>query len=239
MNANRFLPALLIAAALAARAGDAEDKFKAAVAKLAEAANYTWVSATEITGAPMRLSPTTGKTEKGGFTLLSTEAFDTEIVVVRRGTNGVVKTDDGWKTAADLPQPSFGGGGMPNMSAMFGRRLLAARLPGEEAEALLRNLKPMKAEADGVSAEFTEEGAKDFLKNSRRGRGFVDPKNAKGSVRFWIQDGAVAKAEIATEAEMEGPQGAMNMAVKTTTEIKDVGSTKVVVPEEARKLLAH
>lgn len=221
------------------QAGEAEDVFQAAVAKLTNAPNYTWESTTDISGAPMRLSPTVGKTEKGGFTVLRTEAFEQEIEVVRRGTNGVVKTGGGWKTGSELPQPNFGGGGPPDMSAMLGRRLLAVKAPGDEAGYLLQHLKPLKKEADGVSGEFTDEGVKKFLSESRRGRNFAEPKNAKGKVRFWIKDGAISKGLIDVESEVETPNGSMNMAVKTTTEIKDVGSTKVVVPDDAGKKLGQ
>jgi hypothetical protein len=237
MKPIALLPILSVCAIALLHAGEAEDALKAAVTKLSEAPNYTWVSSTDISGAPMRLSPTTGKTEKGGFTVLGTEAFDQQIEVVKHGTNGVVKADEGWVTAAELPQPNFGGGGMPNMSAMLGRRLLAAKPPGEEADSLLKKLKPLKKEADGVSGEFTDDGIKDFLRDSRRGRNFTEPKSAKGSVRFWIRDGAITKGEINFESEVETPQGAMNMAVRTTTEIKDIGSTKVAVPAEAKKKL--
>lgn len=236
----KSLPFLVLAAgsiAVLVRAGEPEDRLRAAVAKLTESANYSWVSSTEISGAPMRLSPTTGKTEKGGYTLLNTEAFGSEIQVVRKGTNAVVKTEDAWLTPSELPQPNFGGGGPPNMSAMMGRRLVAAKAPGEEADTLFKRLKPLKSEPDGVSGEFSEEGAREFVKETRRGRGFAEPKSAKGSIRFWIKDGLVTKSELSVETEVETPQGAMSISSKTTTEIRDVGATRVVVPDEAKRKL--
>jgi hypothetical protein len=221
-------------------AGEAEDKLSDAVKKLADAANYTWTSSTEISGAPMRLSPTTGKTEKGGFTHLATEAFDNSIEVVRKGTNGVIKiADEPWKSPSELPEPNFGGG-MPDpasMGAMFGRRLMAARTPSDDIEAALKRMKPLKIESDGISGEFTEQGIQEYLKESRRGRRFSEPKNAKGTVRVWIKDGVLVKSVLDTEATMEGPQGEMTMQTITTTEVKDVGTTKVVVPEDAKKKL--
>jgi hypothetical protein len=237
MKFSPFIALLAGSAAALVRAGEAEDRLKSAVTKLVDSPSYSWVSSTDVSGAPMRLSPTTGKTEKGGFTLLLTEAFGSEIQVVRKGTNAVVKTDEGWMNPGELPQPNFGGGGPPNMAAMLGRRLLSAKAPGEEADSLFRRLKPLKSEADGVSGEFTEEGAREFVKESRRGRGFAEPKSAKGSIRFWIKEGVVTKSELSLETEVETPQGSMALTSKTTTEIRDVGSTRVVVPDEAKKKL--
>ncbi len=237
MKSALFVAVAASAALLSLHAGEAEDRLKAAVAKLTDAPGYTWVSTTDISGAPMRLSPTTGKVEKGGFMVLSTEAFGSEIEVVRKGTNAVVKTDDGWMTAAELPQPNFGGGGVPNMGAMMGRRLLSSKPPGEEVDSLLRRLGPLKADGDVLSGEFTEEGAKEYLKESRRGRSFAEPKSAKGGIRFWLKDGIVAKSELNLDTEMETPQGSMSLNSKTTTEIKDVGTTKVRVAPEALKKL--
>jgi hypothetical protein len=239
MKPITLLSILSACAGVLLHAGEAEDVFQAAIAKLTNAPNYSWESTTDISGAPMRLSPTTGKTEKGGFTVIRTEAFDQEIEVVKRGTNGVVKTGDDWKKGGELPQPNFGGGGAPDMSAMLGRRLLAVKAPGEEAGYILQHLKPLKKESDGVSGEFTEEGVKSFLRESRRGRNFAEPKSAKGSVRFWIKDGTITKGQIDVASEVETPGGSMSMAVKTTTEIKEIGTTKVVVPEDAAKKLAN
>lgn len=237
MKSPAFLAVSLGIVATRLLGGEVEDRLKAAVSKLGEATGYTWVSTTEISGAPMRLSPTTGKVQKGGFLMLSTEAFGSEIQVVRKGTNAVVKIDDGWLLPAELPQPNFGGGGAPNMGAMMGRRLLSAKAPGEEVDALLRRLKPLKAEGDQITGEFTDDGAKEYLKENRRGRGFAEPKNAKGTIRFWLKDGTVAKSELSLDTEMETPNGSMSLNSKTTTDIKDVGTTRVEAPAEALKKL--
>lgn len=237
MNYPASIAFAVVAVASQLLGGEAEDRLKSAVGKLTEASGYSWTSTTEISGAPMRLSPTTGKVQKGGFLLLETEAFGSEIKVVRKGTNAVVKFDEGWVLPSELPQPNFGGGGAPNMGAMMGRRLLSAKAPGEEVDALLRRLKPLRSEGDLITGEFSEDGAKEYLKENRRGRGFAEPKSAKGTIRFWIKEGAVSKSELSFDTEMETPNGAMNLNSKTITEIKDVGTTRVEVPAEALKKL--
>ena len=63
------------------------------------------------------------------------------------------------------------------------------------------------------------------------------PKNAKGSVKFWLKDGQLAKMELKTSATMNFQREDRAMASTRTVEIKDVGTSTVEVPADAKKKL--
>jgi hypothetical protein len=64
-----------------------------------------------------------------------------------------------------------------------------------------------------------------------------DVKEAKGSVKFWVKDGALNKYEFKLKGKMDFGGNEFPNDRTTTVEIKDVNSTKVEVPEEAKKKL--
>ena len=57
---------------------------------------------------------------------------------------------------------------------------------------------------------------------------------AKGSVKFWIKEGVMAKYEINVQGKVTAGDREMDINRTMTTEIKDVGSTKMEVPAEAK-----
>jgi len=84
-----------------------------------------------------------------------------------------------------------------------------------------------------VSDDLTDDGAKQIL---TRGRG--EGSDAKGSVKFWIKDGQLSKYEFKIQGKLSVNGNDVDVDRTTTTEIKDVGSTKVEVPDEAKKKLS-
>ena len=91
--------------------------------------------------------------------------------------------------------------------------------------------KMAKKEGDLYSGDMTEEGVKKQFR-------FGEPKNPKGSVKFWVKDGVLTKFETKVEAKMEFNGEEIDASRTTTTEIKDVGATKLNVPAEAKKKLS-
>ena len=64
----------------------------------------------------------------------------------------------------------------------------------------------------------------------------MDTSGLKGSAKFWVTDGVLSKYENSIEGEAPGFNGQeMDMTRTTTVEIKDIGTTKVEVPAEAKK----
>ena len=74
----------------------------------------------------------------------------------------------------------------------------------------------------------------------RRGSAGDGPavSNPKGSVKFWIKDGALTKYEFKVQGKVTFNNNDMDVDRTTTTEVKDIGTTKVTVPEEAKKKLS-
>lgn len=231
-------------ASVSLQAGTPKEDVTAATKKLADQPNYSWSTATEIEGSQFRPGLTTGKTEKGGFTVISQEVQDNTVVAVRKGDKAVVKTPDGWKTADELPQPGGGGGGQdPAVRAtMLGRRLLTAKVPAEEAARFADKVKELKSEGGVISGDLTEDGAKELASLGRRGGGANAanaPKEAKGTVKYWIKDGMLSKVELKVSGKVTNRDGEeRNMSRTVVTEIKEICSTKVEVAEDAKKKLA-
>jgi hypothetical protein len=219
-----------------------KEDLKAAVKKLADKPNYSWTTTTEMEGAQFTPGVIKGKTEKDGFALVTQERNDRTTEAVVKGDKGAVRTQDGWRTVEELRQAAQGGGGGRGMMA---GRLAMTRVPAKEAENILEKVKDVKAADGGVfTADLTEEGAKELI-SFRRPSGSGQQqgpgaKNAQGSVKFWVKDGMLVKYELSLKGTVifGQDQQERDMARKTTVEIKDVGATKVEVPEEAKKKLA-
>lgn len=246
MTAKNIVSLFAITAlAWSAQAAEPKEAVEGAVKALKEKGNYTWTTKSEMANSQFPAMTTKGKTEKDGFTLITSEGPNGEMQAVKKGDKGVLKTEEGWQTAAEASGGGQGGG--PGRG--FAGRLLTAPAPVTDLEELLKGVKDVKAGEGGVyTADLTEEAAKDrssFFGRRRGGQGggggggFTppEPKGAKGSVQFWIKDGMLTKYELKTSAKITFQEEERDMDRTTTTEISDVGTTKVEVPEDAKKKL--
>ncbi|MFM8419033.1 MAG: hypothetical protein ACKOEQ_02775 [Verrucomicrobiota bacterium] len=235
---KRFLLAPIALSTLAVVAlADAKDDVKAAAKKVTDATAYTWTTTTEIEGAQWTPATITGKALKGGPAVITSEREGQVTTAVVHGEKGAVKTDDGWKTAEELRNAAAGGGGGGRGGR--GAMLLRTRPPADEAARIADKVKELKA-ADGVvSGDLTEEGAKELATQGRARAGgqAIEARNAKGSVKYWIKDGQLSKMQLKVAATMTVNGEDRDMARTTTYEIKDVGSTTVAVPDDAKKAL--
>ncbi len=243
MNTPKTLPTLVATLLLgtASLLADVTEDVRSAARKLSEAANYSWTATTEIEGGQWTPAPVKGKAVKGGAAVITSERDGTTTTAVLQGTQGVVSTDDGWKTAEELRQAAGGGGG-GNRGGMRAGALLRNPLPAATLTQLAEKSKDLKAGDSGsVSGELSEAGAKEFALMGRGGRPGgqtpPEPKNAKGSVQFWLKDGQVQKARLKVSATLTVNGEDRDMVRTTTWEIRDVGATTVEVPAEAKKRL--
>lgn len=62
--------------------------------------------------------------------------------------------------------------------------------------------------------------------------------NPKGNAKFWVKDGVLSKYEFHVEGTVTFNGNDREMNRTTTVEIKDVGTTQVQVPDEAKKKLS-
>ena len=90
------------------------------------------------------------------------------------------------------------------------------------------------------SGDLTEKGAADLLAfDPRQGNGGSGVKNAKGTAKFWLKDGALVKfqSQASGKAPFGPDQEVRDIDLTRTVEIQEVGKTTVEIPEEAKKKL--
>jgi hypothetical protein len=224
---------LLAAASLVA--ADKDDVTSAAQ-KLAAADNYSWTTTME--GGQNTPAPSHGKTQKDGLIWTEMAMRDNTMEAFVKDGKGALKTDDGWQSL-DLTAPPAGGGGGGgggggNPARFMGMRLRNLKAPAVQVQDIVGKTKDITKSDDVYAGDLTDEGAKSLLTmgGGRRG-GAVS--NAKGSVKVWIKDGMISKYQIklsGTRKNQDGDDVDINRT--TTVEIKDVGTTKITVPDEAK-----
>lgn len=243
-----------VAPAIGAEKGrDDEEDVKNAAKKLGDS-SYAWTSTPKSEGGQQgggggrrpQAGPTEGKTEKDGYTTLSSKSGDTTNEAVLKGGKAVVKSGDAWKSTDEFGQGGGGGqGGQRDPASFFARGLRNFKLPAEQAGSLVDKVGDLKKGEDGSYAgDLTEEGAKELLSGGGGGGGRAPTvTEPKGSVTWWVKDGVLVKYEIKLTGKMtfggQGGQQGREIAINrtTTVEIKDVGAAKVEPAEEAKKKL--
>ncbi len=231
--------ALLAATSL--MAADKDDVTSAAQ-KLAGADNYSWTTTTE--GGRGNATPSHSKTQKDGLIWTEIATRGNTIEAYAKGGKATVKGDDGW-AAVDLtaaPQRGGGGGGgAPDPARMAGMRLRNLKAPSAEVTDLIGKTKEIAKVGDAYAGDLTEEGAKAMLTfGGRRGGGGAAPTvaNAKGSVKFWLQDGVISKYQVKVSGTVTFNGNDRDIDRTTTVEINDVGATKITVPDDAKSKLS-
>jgi hypothetical protein len=198
---------------------DVSSAVKAAAAALGSKGNYSWTATIRIEGGSQnfRMGPTEGKTDKNGWSYTTASFNDNKFETVYKGGNGAFKRDDEWQTAEDLEGDDRG--------AWMARRLRTFKAPAAEAEDLVAHVKGMqKGEGGLYSGDLTEEGAKTLLTRVGR-RGGDGPSGARGTAKFWMQDGVLSKFEYQVQGSFKRDDGEDRVVNRTTTtEIKDVGT---------------
>jgi hypothetical protein len=230
-----FCALTLLAGSLVLAQAAPQDEIKAAAKMLGD--NYSWKSTTENANGRNFGGPTEGK-RANGTTFISMTRRDNTVEAVLVSTNkGALNTDEGWRSLSEAAEDN-GGGGF-NCTAFTARLLQNYKAPADEAVELAGDAQGLKQDGDVISGALTEAGAKSLL-SFRRGRGNgngPDISNAKGSVKFWVKDGTLTKYESKVQGTVSFNGNDREVDRTTTVEIKDVGTTKVEVPEDAKKKL--
>ena len=217
-----------------AAAGSPKDDITGAAKALAEKANYSWRMTTVVPeNAPFRPGPWDGKAEKDGLTHVSLSFGDNTSEFVLKGDKGAASSPDGgWQSLSEM-ESSEGPG------RFFGMIIRNFKAPAAQAAQLASYAKELKKDGELYTSDLTEEGAKVLL-TWRPQSGGEGPKvtGAQGSVKFWLKDGALTKYEFKLKGKVSFNDNEWDNDRTTTVEIKDVGTTKLSVPEEAKKKLS-
>lgn len=230
-----FCATALLAGSLIAADSTPKDDINNAAKKLAEQPSYSWKTTVAVPeGSQFRPGPTEGKTEKDGFTDIKMSFGDNTTEAVLKGDKAAVTNPDGgWQSLSELDNNDGPG-------RFLGVMLRNFKAPAAQAVEIAASAKELKKDGDTYSSDLTEDGAKTLLSfRGRRGGGEPPAiSDAKGSAKFWIKDGALTKYEFKVTGKVDFNGNEMDVDRTTTVEITDVGTTKVVVPEEAKKKLA-
>lgn len=226
--------ATLTAMSLLGAESDPGEAVKSAAAKLAQQANYSWKATTEL-GTFTNSSE--GQAQKDGLVGLTLRFGDnTTQAFVKSGKGAVKAGDQDWQSLAELAKAA---GTEPGPRQFMLRRLQNYKAPAAEASDLAGKAKEIKKDGEVYAGDLTEAGAKDLLSfGGRRGANGPEPKNAKGSVKFWVKDGLLSKFELKLQGTINFNGEDRDIDRTTTVEIKDVGTTKLEVPEAAQKKLS-
>lgn len=219
-----------------------------AATALGNALNYSWQTVENWgTNAQWQPGPMDGKTEKNGYTVVTMSMMDNTSGFVRKGTNAAVHTtDNGWQTMAEASHVYTGLRG-PGMAVS---QALELQLPAVETTNLIAWASDLKVEGDKITCTLTEDGAK-WILGDREPRGGWKPippgiggsivqlsaSNAKGTLTFWVSDGKLTKYQthVTGSLSSSGGPNRLDQDLTKTVTIKDVGSTKVEVPDDAKK----
>jgi hypothetical protein len=222
------------AASLVAADSTPKDEITKAAKGLGDKANYSWRTTVVVPeDAPFKPGPTDGKADKEGLTWVSMSFFDNKLLAVVKGTKGAATNQEGaWKSLEELDKEEGPG-------RFLGMIVRAIKPPAKEAAELASFAKELKKEGDVYSSDLTEEGAKEMQRFGPRG-GSNGPtvSEAKGSVKFWVKEGALTKYEFKLKGKIGFNGNEFPNDRTTTVEIKDVGTTKLEVPEEAKKKIS-
>ena len=231
---SSLLLALTLATAMSLNAADSKPDLEKAIKELSGKANYSWKSTvTAPEGTRFRMGPTEGQADKDGLARVSMTMGDNKMEMVVQGKNAAVLTQDGeWKSAEELSTSE----GRGQFAGMMARNF---KPPTTQAADLVGFTKELKLEGGVYSGDLTEDGAKQLL-TFRRGAGTDGPTvtGPKGIAKFWVKDGVLSKYEFHVEGKVSFNGNDRDVNRTTTIEIKDVGTTKVQVPEDARKKLS-
>ncbi len=228
---NLLATALFVAGSV--MAADNEE-ISSAAKKLAAADNYSWKTTVEATGnSRFRPGPTDGKTEKDGYTVLAITRGDNTSHAVLKGSQGALKMEDDWQSLSDAAKDD--GNGPVRFFAMM---LQNFKAPAAEVQSLAGKAKELKMADGAYSGDLTEDGAKSLLTFGRPGGNGPEVSEAKGSVKIWLKDGMVSEYQFTVQGHVEFNGNGRDVNRTTTVEIKDIGSTKVEVPDEAKKKIS-
>ena len=221
---------LLLATSLFA--ADAKEEVTAAAKKLGEKASYSWKTTAVVPEeVQFKPGPVEGKIEKDGHMHAKLTYGETTTEIVKKGEKAAFTNREGeWQSLAEVE----GQEGRGRFAAFMVR---GVRAPSEQAAEIVAGAKELKKEGDAISGDLTEDAAKSLMRFRRGGDGPAI-SGAKGSAKFWVKDGVLSKYEFKVSGKMDFNGNEVDLTRTTTVEVKDVDSTKVEVPEGAKKKLS-
>jgi hypothetical protein len=229
-----FIAATMMAGSLLSASADPKDDVTNAAQKLSAAANYSWQTTVVVPeGSRFKPGPTDGKIN-GTLTDVKSSFGDNHTEYIIEGTNTVITDpDDGsWEKLSDVD--TSGSGRFLVMTVQN------FKSPAAQATDLLADVQSLQQSGNSYTGTMTEEGAKNLLSFRRGNRGGGNPpavSNPSGTLTFWIDNGQLTKFEYHVKGTVSFRGQDRPMDRDTTVAISNVGTTKIEVPGDAKKLL--
>jgi hypothetical protein len=136
---------------------------------------------------------------------------------------------------ATVPQPGLANRNTPNERS-YSNLQLALSHPHEELGVIVGSHDTLNVEGAVVTGSLTELGAQLLL--VRDGQKYIEPIAAHGTFKLWLRDGMVTKYQVTLEGTLNVhlQSGRRKVEVHQTTDtiLKDIGTTNVEVPDQAR-----
>ena len=219
---------------ISAQAADAERMLVQESAQLLRSApSYSWtamVSPVESTGH--RAVEIEGRVEKDGPTSVTLRFGDRTVHGYLLGSKAFVTSPDTkWK---DIPEMRKG----ETPGEFITRLVRGVTPPDKQIRELLGRSAELRQEGEVVTASLPQPSAQALLEPRHAGR-FKGPevRDASGTVKFWTAAGAITKYEYTLRGKtmMDGEE--KEFVRTTVVEIRDIGTTKVDLPDIAKEKL--
>ncbi len=225
--------AALLAVALA---GGRDEELAKATKKASEMESYSFKTDTKIDGkggkglAPAAVEGRFQKDQPASFKLQGTEAFrKTGVLVVKEG--------EAWKR---LDRKK---GEKPQKGQVSLLVLGSVKLPHEELADFEKNFEKSEKAVEGETTVYTgpltADAARTLASSGDKAAGKGRASLAyTGSARVWVnKDGAIAKYELTLKGKGTVKDKEVEVGITRTVELTEIGTTKVEVPEGAKKAL--
>jgi hypothetical protein len=237
------LVVLLVTAAAVAREQGEEtpkDEVMAAAKALASKGSYTWITTVGSEGGPtgggagggrLRVGPTDGKIVKG-IAHMFMQRGDKMYEAAFSGKRFIVKTDRGWRFVPEVAAQRAEPGREVNPVVVIAQTLMTFKAPPGQARELVGKAQELMKSQEMFSGELTEKGARSLLPVFESD---AKVSGANGKITFWTKDGVLVKYEYTVRGFVEVNGGSKREIDQTvTTEIKDIGTTKLELAPEAK-----
>jgi hypothetical protein len=181
---------------------------------------------TEGSTSGRALSPVEGKVEKD-LSYFKGTLSDNPFEVAIRGEKLVLNATGDWLTPAEF-------GAETQVSKL--RQTL--RKPGEEITKLWEDVGTWKKDGDTqYSGDLQPSAAKALF--ALLGRRAAAAPSAEGLLKVWVKDGQLARYEVRVKGKITAGEEKKEVEISRTitVEIRNVGSTKIELPEQALKKL--
>jgi hypothetical protein len=219
----------IVCLASTALAADPPQMVADAVQKLSDTRNFSWRAITRETSQSLTVIED-GQTQEDGSTLIRLNSGGSSVQIALKGSTSVLNAGGGWMTSDEATDQRQA---VRFMSTVTSPALVASRIASR-----LDNLRADGGEfvAQISGGEVNNVISPLYSLDALRIRG-VNESGAKATVKFWITEGRLTKYQVHATGTMSRGGTATPVDLTVTVDFRDIGKTKVSLPDQAKKKL--